>query len=304
MQPDEGIERFLDHVRVERQLAKNSVVAYGTDLGFLAEWCAEAGITSLNDVDTGVLNDFLLERLQEGLKARSLARNVVSLRQLFQFLHAEKLTERNPAELLEVPTIPRGLPRYVSEEQVAALLQAPDDASAEGVRDRAMLELLYATGLRVTELVTLPLKGLNLEAGFVRVWGKGSKERIVPMGELANDALQRYMLESRPALLHRASAAVDDVFVTRRGEAMTRQGFWKNIQRYALLAGIDGGLSPHRLRHSFATHLLRHGADLRALQAMLGHSDISTTQIYTYVARERLKEVHRKAHPRDALRIG
>jgi integrase/recombinase XerD len=175
MQPDEGIERFLDHLRVERQLAKNSVVAYGTDLSIFAEWCADAGVGSLNEVEVTQLNDFLLERLQEGLKARSLARNVVSLRQLFQFLSSEKLIDRNAAELLEVPAIPRSLPRYVSEEQVAALLMAPDDSTPEGVRDRAMLELLYATGLRVTELVTLPLKGLNLEAGFVRVWGKGSK---------------------------------------------------------------------------------------------------------------------------------
>jgi integrase/recombinase XerD len=300
---DDALTRFDEHLRFERQLAPATLSAYGTDLSKFAEWCAENGHADLGALDLRDLNNFLLTRIEDGLKPRSLARLVVSLRRLFAFVETERLLDRNPAAQLDVPRVPRSMPRYLSESEIESLLAAPDDGTPEGLRDQAMLELLYASGLRVSELVDLPLQALYLDAGFVRVWGKGSKERVVPIGELASDAIIAYLEQGRPELLRAARlGAHDAAFITRRGGPMTRQGFWKNLARYATSVGIPGAISPHKLRHSFATHLLKHGADLRVLQAMLGHSDISTTQIYTHVASEQLLSAHRAAHPRSRSR--
>ena len=299
MHIDEAISLFTDHLALERGLAENTVSAYATDLARLSERLANEGIHSVSDVNLSMLSRHLIARLDEGLKTRSIARNVVSVRRLFRFLVAEGHLTEDPAATLEVPSAPKTLPRVLTEEEIERLLDAPDLGTPEGDRDSAMLELLYATGLRVTELVSLPVTGLNLDVGFVRVIGKGSKERVVPLGEIASDAIRRHLRDGRPRLLAAAGGSPSEsLFVTRRGGPMTRQGFWKNIRRYALVAGIGGVVSPHKLRHSFATHLLRHGADLRALQAMLGHASVSTTQIYTEVSRTRMKELHAELHPR------
>lgn len=299
MHLDDAIARFLDHLALERGLAANTIAAYAGDLARFSERCAAAGIAAVEQISPRVLSDHLVARLDEGLAVRSVARNVVALRRLFHFLEAEGHLAPNPAATLDVPSAAAKLPRVLDEAEVERLLQAPDPARPEGVRDRAMLELLYATGLRVTELVSLPVTAIDLDVGFVRVWGKGSKERVVPMGEIASDAVRGYLADARGELLSAGGGrASNALFVTRRGSAMTRQAFWKNLRRYARAAGVRGEVSPHKLRHSFATHLLRHGADLRALQAMLGHASVSTTQIYTLVTRTRMKELHQRHHPR------
>ena len=302
---DDAIARFDEHLRFERQLASATRQAYGTDLASFAAFCAATGVEELGHIDLRTLNNFVLSRIDDGLRPRSLARLVVSLRRLFDFCTRENLVAVNPALHLDVPRVPRALPRFLSESEIESLLAAPTEDTAEGLRDIAMLELLYATGLRVSELVELPVQALYMDGGFIRVWGKGSKERVVPMGAMATDAITRYMLDARPEMLRAARLGSHDaLFLTRRGGPMTRQAFWKNLARYANEVGIPGPLSPHKLRHSFATHLLKHGADLRVLQAMLGHSDISTTQIYTHVAKDHLKDAHRAAHPRARRRSG
>lgn len=299
MDLDDAIHRFTEHLALERGLADNTIAAYATDLARFAERCAERGVRRIEEVTPELLSRHLLARLDEGLAVRSVARNVVSLRRLFHFLEAEGHLTPNPAATLDVPTARAALPRVLSEDEVERLIAAPDRSRPEGIRDAAMLELLYATGLRVSELVSLPITAVDLDVGFVRVWGKGSRERVVPMGEIASDAIRLYKLGARGELLSAAGGRTSSaLFVTRRGGAMTRQAFWKNLKRYASVAGIDAAISPHKLRHSFATHLLRHGADLRALQAMLGHASVSTTQIYTLVTRTRLKEIHSRHHPR------
>lgn len=310
MDIDAGIQRYLDYCRVERGLAPNTIQSYARDLTGFSRWLhadlPETGPDATRDcasIHTVELRRFLVARLDEQVAARTLARHVVSLRRFFLFLFNERYIPSNPAELLDVPSVHAALPKFLSEDEVDALLDAPSDATPEGVRDAAMLEVLYATGLRVTELVTLPLSSLHLDAGYLLVEGKGSKERVVPLGEAAIDALMAYMASPRDDLLASAHLVTHDaLFLTRRGGPMTRQAFWKNLGRYAEQAGITRSVSPHQLRHSFATHLLRHGADLRALQAMLGHADISTTQIYTHVTNARLQEIHAQHHPRSGLR--
>lgn len=302
---DDGIQRFIDYIQIERGLAENTVQAYARDLSSLALWLHDHDAANLNGLDILTLRRFLVHRLNDGVSARTLARHVVTIRRFFLYLFEDQCISTNPAELLEVPSVHAGLPQYLSEEEVEALLDTPKMDTPEGLRDRAMLEVLYATGLRVTELVTLPMQGLRMESGYLLVRGKGSKERIVPLGEAAMDALAVYVGQPRAELLRAAGLEKHpDLFLTRRGRAMTRQAFWKNLGRYALEAGIHRPVSPHQLRHSFATHLLRHGADLRALQAMLGHVDISTTQIYTHVNNARLQEIHAAHHPRSGLRRG
>lgn len=299
MTPDEAIQRYLDYLALERGLSPNTLSAYGADLAALAATLTERGIADVQAVSPGDLRAHLLARLDAGVGTRTLARNTVAIRRFFHFMVAEQLLAADPAAALEVPNHPKPLPRPLSETQIDALLAAPRADTPEGIRDAAMLELLYATGLRVSELVTIPVAAVDCEAGFVRVFGKGSKERIVPMGELAADAVRRYLVGARGALLATGTGAASNaLFVTRRGGPMTRQAMWKNLGRYARAAGIDAPISPHKLRHSFATHLLRHGADLRALQAMLGHASVSTTQVYTLVSRARMKELHERHHPR------
>ncbi|MDQ3039533.1 MAG: site-specific tyrosine recombinase XerD [Pseudomonadota bacterium] len=297
------IERFIDAFWAERGLAKASLAAYRSDLQGLARWTgqrppATTHVRGLIDVDRQTLFDYLAMRTTAGYTARSNARLLSSLRAFHAYCVRRGDRLDDPTALLQPPSLPRPLPKALSEAQVEALLAAPDIATTDGLRDRAMLELMYACGLRVSELVELPATALNLRQGVLRVRGKGGKERLVPLGEESQHWLQRYLAESRPALLPPTrDAAV--LFVDRKANALTRQAFWRLVKRSAALAGIDPArVSPHGLRHSFATHLLNHGADLRALQMLLGHSSLSTTQIYTLVAREHLRGVHARHHPR------
>lgn len=289
------IEAFADALWMERGLSANTLAAYQTDLRHFALWLESRGL-GLLDVGRAEIQQYLALQFEQGKKSRSSARLLSTLRQFYQYSLREGRLQQDPTERIDAPNIGRPLPKSMSETEVEALLRAPDTETAEGFRDRTMLELLYATGLRVTELVTLRPDQLSLNQGVVRVMGKGSKERLVPLGEEALDWLARFIPGARRELLgQRISEAL---FPTRRGEAMTRQAFWYLIKKYALKAGILASLSPHTLRHAFATHLLNHGADLRVVQMLLGHSDLSTTQIYTYVAQARLQELHARHHPR------
>jgi len=291
----EELAGFLDALWTEAGLSDNTLAAYAADLNGLAGWLLLRGKT-LAGAGREDLLGFLADRVGGGSKPRSTARLVSSMRRFYRYLVRERRRVDDPSRLIEAPKLGRKLPGTLSEAEVEALINAPDVTDVLGLRDRAMLELLYAAGLRVSELVQLTLPQIGLAQGVVKVMGKGSKERLVPMGEEAQTWLQRYFAESRPAILGLRTS--DDVFVTHRGEAMTRHAFWHLIKRHAGVAGIGKPLSPHTLRHAFATHLLNHGADLRVVQMLLGHSDLSTTQIYTHVARERLKELHARHHPR------
>ena len=297
---DDAIDQFIAHLRVERGLAENTTKAYGSDLVQFATHMGVRDVDRIDEVTAEDVNRFLVERLDLGDSMRTVARKLVSIRRLCHFLRTERLLDTDPTATIDSPTIGRSLPHVLTEDEVESLLEAPEPTSAEGYRDRVMLEVLYATGLRVSELVGLRLRNLDLNVGLIRTFGKGSKERLVPLSDIAIEKLELYLQQGRGELLRKVGGIgrTDAVFVTRRGSGMTRQAFWKNIKRYALKAGIRSSVSPHMLRHSFATHLLEHGADLRSVQAMLGHSDISTTQIYTHVTRERLKRIHRTYHPR------
>ena len=276
-------------------MSENSIKAYGSDLRKLERWSLGKGIDWIS-VGTADLQAFLADTLQGGAGIRSLARLVSTLRNFYAYLLREHVIEQNPAELLESPSIGRSLPVTPSEEEVERLLDAPDVTSLCGLRDRAMLELLYATGLRVSELVPLKRDQLNTQAGVIQVVGKGSKERLIPVGETALHWLEKYLAEGRMRLLKGRPSGI--LFPSRLGRVMSRQAFWLLIRKYSDVAQVRDGYSPHSLRHAFATHLLNHGADLRAVQSLLGHSDLSTTQIYTHIARERLKKLHATHHPR------
>jgi integrase/recombinase XerD len=287
------IERFTDSLWMERGLSEHTLSAYRSDLAGLAAWLCGNGRTLLGARRQDLL-DYLAARVAAGARPRTTARLLSSLRRFYRHLVREGRIAEDPSVRIDSPRIGRPLPDTLSEQDVDALLDAPDTADALGLRDRAMLELLYACGLRVSELVGLSTDRVNLNQGVVRLLGKGGKERLVPLGEEAVDWLQRYLLEARPQL----AAGARHLFVSRRGQGMTRQTFWHRLRQYAIKAGINRHLSPHTLRHAFATHLLNHGADLRVVQMLLGHSDLSTTQIYTHVARERLKDLHAQHHPR------
>ncbi len=289
------LQPFLDSLWLESGLSKNTIVAYQRDLMSFGAWLSQFDI----DLAAASRNDILRyqsERMREGRKVRSEARLLSSLRRFYRYLSREEIRDSDPTAQLESPRLGKPLPKSLTENEVEELLNQPDENEALGLRDRTMLEVLYATGLRVSELVALTFEQVNLRQGLVRCVGKGNKERLVPLGEVCMDWLQRYMLEGRPVLLN--GQVSDDMFPTRRGKAMTRQAFWYLIKRYAKQADIEKDLSPHTLRHAFATHLLNHGADLRVVQLLLGHSDLSTTQIYTHVAKERLKSLHAEHHPR------
>jgi integrase/recombinase XerD len=293
---EHAIAGFLDRAWAESGLSRLTLDSYRRDLEGLARWLASRG-RGLAGVDRQVLFDYLAQRTGAGYAARSNARLLSSLRAFFGQQLRLGLRDTDPTALLDLPKLGRSLPKALSESEVEALLDAPDVASPAGLRDRAMVELMYATGLRVSELVNLPATGVNLRQGVLRVMGKGSKERLVPLGEEAQHWLERYLAEARPVLA--GGRAVAPLFPGREGGALSRQQFWNVVKRLAVVAGIDPArVSPHGLRHSFATHLLNHGADLRALQMLLGHSSLSTTQIYTLVAREGLKRLHQQHHPR------
>ncbi len=290
------IDEFTNILWLERGLSENTLRAYRNDLLQLQKWVAGRG-KRLLDTDQALLLAFQAHRAAEGIGARSMSRALSTWRRFFGFLLREGKISTDPTQSLEMPKLGRKLPGAPSEAEIEALLQAPDLDTDLGLRDAAMLELMYATGLRVSELVGLQLEQLNLQVGVVQVLGKGGKERIVPMGEEAAFKVGEYLRTARVRLLNQR-AATDAVFVTRRGGAMTRHNFWHIVKRYAKQCGIMSTLSPHVLRHAFATHLLNHGADLRVVQLLLGHTDISTTQIYTYIARERLQRLHAEHHPR------
>ena len=291
---DDWPDLFLNHLGVEKGYSSNTVSAYAADLREVTVHMKGRGISSW----AGVSRDDIVSYLESvgGLAVRSRARRLATVRSFFRFLELTERIPANPAAKCVFPKIGLSLPGALSRAEVDALLEAPDCSTPLGQRDGAMLELFYATGIRVSELTELKLRQIHLEAGYILVKGKGDKERIVPMGEYASDALDAYLQDGRPALLKRRSCA--EVFVNRSASGLTRQGVWKIIKSYALRAGITADVTPHMLRHSFATHLLENGVDLRSLQSMLGHADISTTQIYTHLARKRLKDIHRNHHPR------
>lgn len=293
---DNLADRFLNYLLVEKGLSLKTLEAYGSDIARYLSFLDDNGINHIVDADTPVILKHLIRMRDEGLGARSRARHLVTLRGFYKFLVQEKILQRDPAELIDLPKSSLNLPHALTIEEVKLLLNTPDLNKPTGIRDAAMIELLYAAGLRVSELINLKIQDVNLEAGFVRVFGKGSKERIVPIGFFAKEKIEEYMAESRLRPLK--SVVSPYLFVARAGKPMTRQGFWKLLRRYAQQAGFNKKITPHSLRHSFASHLLEGGADLRAVQVMLGHVDISTTQIYTHVAREHLKKAHAKFHPR------
>ncbi len=289
------IERFSDALWLERGLSENTLSAYRSDLQSLAGWL-HANESELKHAARHELLSYLQQRVEAGAKPRSSARLLSSIRRFYRYLLRESVIAEDPSARIDAPKLGRPLPKTLTEQEVEQLLAAPDTATPMGLRDRAMLEVLYASGLRVSELVGLRLAQVNYQQGLVRVMGKGSKERLVPLGEEALHWLQHFIHEGRALLLGEKRS--EALFPSKRGSAMSRQAFWQLIKRYAIEAGISKPLSPHTLRHAFATHLLNHGADLRVVQLLLGHSSLSTTQIYTFVAQERLKGLHAIHHPR------
>ena len=291
---DHLIDRFINYLKIERGLSDNTIEAYGRDLAGFSRFLERRDLSP-----TQVSRDQIVEyvrSLKDTLSVRSVARNLSAIRMFFRFLVSEGHLHDNPARLLESPRMARKLPNILSADEVKKLLACPDLSEPLGLRDRAMLELLYATGLRVSELVGLKTSSIHLEAGYIRTLGKGAKERVVPIGHKAIEAVEDYLSNGRRALLQDHDRP--HLFLNFRGRPLTRQGFWKIIKQYGRTAGIKKEITPHMLRHSFASHLLEAGADLRAVQVMLGHEDIATTQIYTHVARDRLRELHEKCHPR------
>jgi integrase/recombinase XerD len=290
------LDEFCDALWLEDGLSRNTIESYRRDLRLFSAWLSADHGKALLQAQRADLLDYLAYKFQHKARARSAARLLSSLKRLYRFLLRENRIQGDPTLQVESPKLPRSLPKILTEEDVDALLAAPNVDTPLGLRDKSMLEALYASGLRVSELVTMRVDQLSQDMGVVRVVGKGSKERLVPVGEEALAWIRRYIDSARPEIL--AGRQSDSLFITSRGASMTRQAFWYLIRRYAGQAGIRKGISPHTLRHAFATHLLNHGADLRVVQMLLGHADISTTQIYTHVARERLKQLHAKHHPR------
>lgn len=294
---DALLDRYLDFLIVEKGLATQTIEAYSRDLVRYISFLTKSGRTTVSEADTPLILKYLISMREDGLNARSRARHLVSIRGFYRFLAQEQMLSSDPSRLIDLPKSGLKLPDVLTIEEVKRLLDAPDPKKPSGCRDAAMLELLYAAGLRVSELITLKLQDVNLTAGYVRVFGKGAKERVVPIGQYAQEKIRTYTTGARQALLKDRISAT--LFVARAGKPLSRQGFWKLIKRYGLRAGLRKVITPHTLRHSFASHLLEGGADLRAVQTMLGHADIATTQIYTHVARDHLKYLHQKFHPRE-----
>jgi integrase/recombinase XerD len=290
------IDLYINYLLVEKGLADATISSYSSDLVRFSDFLLSKKIKSINEADTIAVLKYLIDLRNEGIDIRSRARHLVTLRGFYRFLTAEKIIPKDPVRLMDLPKFGLKLPHVLSADEITVLIDAPDPIKPKGVRDGAMFELLYAAGLRVSELLHVKIRDLNLESGFVRVMGKGSKERIIPIGSHAIAKLDNYIKHVRPKLLKEHPSPF--IFVARKGLPMSRQGFWKIVKQYATAAGFEKKISPHTFRHSFASHLLEGGADLRAVQMMLGHSDISTTQIYTHVARDHMKKMHQKFHPR------
>jgi integrase/recombinase XerD len=293
---DPLIDAYLGHLSLEKGLAANSLESYARDLQSFSGYLAANTVTDIRETDTVTVIGWLIHLERQGLSPRSRARHLIAVRGFFAYLAGEEILEANPVKTIDIPKSGVHLPGVITPGDADRLMAAVDRTSPRGLRDAAMLEVLYGAGLRVSELVAMKVRDINLEAGFVRVFGKGSRERVVPVGSHARDRTLEWMTGGRPRML--GTHPSQFLFVARAGRPMTRQGFWKALKRYAGLAGILVNVTPHTLRHSFATHLLEGGADLRSVQTMLGHSDISTTQIYTHVSRDYLSEMHRKYHPR------
>ena len=288
------VDAYLTHVKVEKGLGAKTVEAYASDLSRFSRFCEDAAIDAVA-LDGAHISKFLVTLAEGGIGARSQARYLSSLRGFFRYAREEKILTTNPMALIDAPKLARKLPVVLSLEDVIALLHAPNPETLRGLRDRAMLQTMYAAGLRVSELVGLNLGDVEMKAGYLQAFGKGRKRRLVPIGAQAKEAIVAYQETARAKW---AKASTTALFVTERGEMMTRQGFWKLVRRYAIEAGIMKAISPHKLRHSFATHLLRNGADLRVVQTLLGHADIATTQVYTHVLGDHLKTMHSRYHPR------
>ncbi len=293
----EFIGAFLDYLSVERGLAKNTIAAYRADLGFYTEFLREhARAGAAGGIDKSDITNFMFAQKDKGISARSIARRLAAIRMFHRFLAREHISPADPSTLVDTPKLWKRIPDTLSVAEVDALLARPNVRKKQGIRDKAIIETLYASGMRVSEISNLKTDNVNLEVGFLRCIGKGDKERVVPLGRKAVESIQRYLHSSRPYFIKRGNIPV--LFVSRLGKSISRQSMWKIIKRYAREAGIKKNIKPHILRHSFATHLLERGADLRSVQEMLGHSDISTTQIYTHVNKDRLKSVHKQFHPR------
>ena len=288
------IDNFIDNIWLEKGLSKNTLSAYNQDLSNFCFWLKG---TSLKKVDRIKLLDYLTYRFEQGYSSRSTARALSSLRAFYAFLVAKNIISENPTSKVDSPKLGSSLPKILSEEDVDKLINAPDTKKPIGLRDKAMLEILYACGLRISELISLNVLNLNIRQGLVRVMGKGKKERMVPMGEQALECVSDYLTYGRDQFF-KGNQSSSYLFLSKRGTGMTRQAFWYRIKKYALQSVVDESLSPHTLRHAFATHLLNHGADLRTIQLLLGHTSLSTTQIYTEVAIHRMKELHQEHHPR------
>ncbi len=294
---DHFVQQYLDYLIIEKGLAPNSITSYSADLARFLSFLETHGIHDLDSVDTAVILLWMVDLSRKGLAAKSRARHLVSIRGFYKFLIREKQIRHNPVKEIDLPKTGLALPKILTIAEIEALLEAPDQSTPRGLRDSAMLEIMYGAGLRVSELILLQLQDVNLEANFVRIMGKGSKERLVPIGSMAQAMTLKWIKQGRPDLLKKTISSY--LFVARAGKPMTRQSFWKIIKKYALAANVKKNVTPHTLRHSFATHLLEGGADLRSVQTMLGHTDISTTQIYTHISRDYLKKMHQQYHPRS-----
>jgi len=292
----ELIDTFLDYLSVERGLAKNTITSYRKDLGFYTDFLSSRHIDVLSKASKNDITNFMFNQKDKGIAANSIARRLAAIRMFHRFLLRERVLKNDPTNLIDSPKLWKKIPETLSLTEVDALIAAPNLKNRQGVRDRAILETLYATGMRVSEAVNLRLDDVNLDVGFLRCIGKGNKERVIPLGRKAVESIKRYLQVSRPRFLNKKES--EFLFVSRLGKKISRQSFWKLIKKYAKEAHIKKPLKPHILRHSFATHLLERGADLRSVQEMLGHSNISTTQIYTHVNKERLKNIHKQFHPR------
>lgn len=294
----DAVADYLHFLRVERQLSTNTLTSYERDLkAYIKDVSKVQQLTTLNDIERIHILSHLQSLKVEGKSSRTLARHISSIRSFHQFLLRERVSDSDPTVHLEMPQMDRTLPKILSIEEVDVLLAAPNTLKPQGLRDRALLEILYATGMRISECISLNMEDLHLTMGFVRCFGKGGKERIIPLGRTALTACEDYLKEGRPKLI-KPDHRTDAIFVNQRGKGLTRQGVWKLMKEYAMKAGIQNEITPHTMRHSFATHLIENGADLRAVQEMLGHADISTTQIYTHVSKTRLKDVYKQFHPR------
>ncbi len=293
---EEFIKEFMDFISVERGLSKNTLESYGRDLSKYVQYLKKGGITDLNKVKRQQIQDFLMSLKDSKLNASSIARNLVAIKVFHRYLTSQRILKEDVTSVIEMPKLWKTLPDVLDEKEVEAILDSPNARLKQGLRDKAMIELMYATGMRVSELVSLKSNDLHMDMGFVRCLGKGQKERIIPVGSKAKEALEKYAQKARPKFLKKGESA--SLFLTRLGKPMSRQSFWMVIKHYVKDARIKKRVTPHTLRHSFATHLLQNGADLRIVQELLGHANISTTQIYTHINKERLKQIHQKFHPR------